>query len=89
MKNFYREAIVWHQLKHQSILPFLGIDIRTSKGNPPKPRMVSPWMSHGNVIETARHLKSDRLVEEGKPHSLSTHIPQWVRTACGLTKFGL
>ncbi|CAL1703186.1 unnamed protein product [Somion occarium] len=55
-KEFLREAIVWRQLRHPFILPFLGIDIETSRGRPPKPRMVSPWMVNGNVIDAAKRM---------------------------------
>ncbi|KAK7677085.1 hypothetical protein QCA50_019983 [Cerrena zonata] len=56
-KDFLREAIVWRQLRHPFVLPFLGIDIETSSCSPPKPRLVSPWMAKGNIIQTAKILK--------------------------------
>ncbi|KAF7340963.1 Kinase-like protein [Mycena sanguinolenta] len=49
--KFCREALVWKELCHPHILPFLGIE-----GNSfPSPLcMVSPWMKHGTVLN---HLK--------------------------------
>ncbi|KAJ6476149.1 kinase-like domain-containing protein [Mycena sanguinolenta] len=47
--KFCREALVWRDLHHPYILPFLGID----KDSFPEPYfcMVSPWMEHGTVIK--------------------------------------
>ncbi|KAJ6476179.1 kinase-like domain-containing protein, partial [Mycena sanguinolenta] len=47
--KFCREALVWRDLHHPHILPFLGID----KDSFPEPSfcMVSPWMEHGTVIK--------------------------------------
>jgi len=44
---FCREALVWKQLHHPNILPFLGVDSDTFK---PYLCMVSPWMQNGNLI---------------------------------------
>src|ERR1700733_3995034 len=40
------EAILWKQLLHPNILPFLGISMSVT---PPKFCMVSKWMHHGNI----------------------------------------
>ncbi|CAL1703188.1 unnamed protein product [Somion occarium] len=56
-KRIRREAILWKQLQHPYILPFLGIDLETSSSNPPKPRLVSPWMKEGNIRKAAYSLK--------------------------------
>lgn len=45
---FYREALVWKQLKNPFILPFLGVD---SEAFPGFMCMVSPWMDHGTIID--------------------------------------
>ncbi|KAJ6476176.1 kinase-like domain-containing protein [Mycena sanguinolenta] len=46
--KFCREALVWRDLHHPHILPFLGID----RDSFPEPYfcMVSPWMEHGTVM---------------------------------------
>ncbi|KAF7319101.1 Kinase-like protein [Mycena chlorophos] len=49
--RFLREALVWRDLRHPFILPFLGIDNETF---PLSICIVSPWMEHGTVI---RYLK--------------------------------
>ncbi|KAL0565750.1 Rho guanine nucleotide exchange factor [Marasmius crinis-equi] len=56
-KEYLREAIVWRQLKHPNLLPFLGIYYLEDE--------ISPWMEKGNL---AQYLKAtegeniDRLV---------------------------
>ncbi|KAF7336043.1 Kinase-like protein [Mycena sanguinolenta] len=46
--QFYREALVWQDLRHRFILPLLGIDRTTFA---PAFCMVSPWMKYGTVLE--------------------------------------
>ncbi|KAG6910301.1 hypothetical protein DXG01_011698 [Tephrocybe rancida] len=47
-RAFGREALVWQQLKHPNVLPFLGID---SEVFPASLCMVSPWMRHGTILD--------------------------------------
>ncbi|KAF7347165.1 PINc domain-containing protein [Mycena venus] len=62
--KFCREALVWKELRHPHILPFLGIDEDTF----PSPLcMVSPWMEHGTVLkylEEYGHASVDKLLCE-------------------------
>ncbi|KAJ8083207.1 hypothetical protein PM082_009079 [Marasmius tenuissimus] len=47
-KEYLREALVWRQLSHQNVLPFLGIfylkDDRQFC-------LISPWMENGNLLQ--------------------------------------
>jgi hypothetical protein len=45
-----RETLVWRQLKHRSILPFIGIDVDSSQSSL-IPSLISPWMSRGTLTE--------------------------------------
>ncbi|KAK7462223.1 hypothetical protein VKT23_007828 [Stygiomarasmius scandens] len=45
-KRFCREALIWQTLRHEFVLPFLGID---AENFPRQPCMVSPWMSNGTL----------------------------------------
>ncbi|KAJ7036189.1 hypothetical protein C8F04DRAFT_1394417 [Mycena alexandri] len=45
--KFYRETLVWRDLRHPHILPFLGID---RDSFPSSLCMVSPWMEHGTIL---------------------------------------
>jgi serine/threonine-protein kinase TNNI3K len=46
------EALLWKQLEHQHILPFIGLDAGTFPGFI---CMVSPWMIHGTILQ---HIKN-------------------------------
>ncbi|KAF7309157.1 hypothetical protein MKEN_01118000 [Mycena kentingensis (nom. inval.)] len=54
IKGFYQEALIWRQLNHPNLLPFLGVyyleDART------RLCLISPWMESGNI---ARYLKTN------------------------------
>ncbi|KAF7373372.1 Kinase-like protein [Mycena sanguinolenta] len=61
---FCREALVWKDLCHPHILPFLGIDRNSF---PPSLCMVSPFMKHGtvlNYLKTHGHANVDKLLYE-------------------------
>ncbi|KAJ7781785.1 kinase-like domain-containing protein [Mycena maculata] len=49
--KFCREALVWRELQHPNILPFIGIDRESFSSSL---CMVSPWMEHGTILD---HLK--------------------------------
>ncbi|KAJ6476335.1 kinase-like domain-containing protein [Mycena sanguinolenta] len=62
--KFCREALLWKDLRHPHILPFLGID---ADSFPSFLCMVSPWMENGTVInylKTHGHANIDRLLSE-------------------------
>ncbi|KAJ7263107.1 kinase-like domain-containing protein, partial [Mycena rebaudengoi] len=46
-QSFFREALIWKNLDHDYILPFIGID---STSCPGYLCMVSPWMSKGPIV---------------------------------------
>ncbi|KAJ7263062.1 kinase-like domain-containing protein [Mycena rebaudengoi] len=52
-QSFLREALIWKNLEHDYILPFIGID---STSCPGYLCMVSPWMSKGPVVGPASHI---------------------------------
>jgi hypothetical protein len=45
-----REALVWRQLRHDHVLPFLGLDDTLFPGNKFS-CMISPWMKRGMLLE--------------------------------------
>ncbi|KAF7326860.1 Kinase-like protein [Mycena venus] len=62
--KFCREALVWKELRHPHILPFLGID---RDSFPSALCMVSPWMEHGTVLNYLKnygHANVDKLLYE-------------------------
>ncbi|KAJ8077351.1 Rho guanine nucleotide exchange factor [Marasmius tenuissimus] len=50
VKDCMPEAVLWKQLKHPNVLPFLGIFLDTSR----RPCLVSPWMENGNLTRYIR-----------------------------------
>ncbi|KAJ7759981.1 kinase-like domain-containing protein [Mycena metata] len=46
-KEFFREALIWKNVDHEYILPFLGVDPETFPGFL---CMVSPWMTRGTIV---------------------------------------
>ncbi|KAJ7718321.1 kinase-like domain-containing protein [Mycena metata] len=46
-KKFGREALIWKNLDHDYVLPFLGVDFETFPG---QLCMVSPWMEKGPLV---------------------------------------
>jgi hypothetical protein len=51
----HKEAIVWRQLQHPHVLPFLGLDQGLFSDND-RISMVSPWMDNGTLCQ---FVKSD------------------------------
>ncbi|KAI3603722.1 hypothetical protein WG66_006690 [Moniliophthora roreri] len=59
IKEFYHEALIWAQLHHPNILPLTGVNEQLFA---PRPCLVSPWMSNGNVNEFLKAFpETDRL----------------------------
>ncbi|KAE9395982.1 kinase-like protein [Gymnopus androsaceus JB14] len=57
-KDFCREALIWRQLKHPNILPFIGI---SQTAFPGQLCMVAPWMNNGTILSYLEsHPASDR-----------------------------
>ncbi|KAF8177072.1 kinase-like domain-containing protein [Mycena galopus ATCC 62051] len=57
-RKFYREALIWKNLDHDSVLPFLGVD---SESFPGFLCMVSPWMDRGPVVSSKGGPETDRV----------------------------
>jgi serine/threonine protein kinase len=56
-KRLCREALVWRQLHHPHVLPFLGLDY-TLFPQHRFPCMISPWMENGmlkDYVKTSRY----------------------------------
>ncbi|KAK1228999.1 hypothetical protein PQX77_007952 [Marasmius sp. AFHP31] len=49
LAEYLREAIVWKQLDHPNVLPFLGIYYLDHTRQ--RICLVSPWMEHGNLVQ--------------------------------------
>ncbi|KAJ7113462.1 hypothetical protein C8R44DRAFT_710619 [Mycena epipterygia] len=58
LKEFGREAVIWHQLFHPNLLPFFGLYYLGKRLC-----LVSPWMENGNILKFLSKVthKIDRL----------------------------
>ncbi|KAK1233897.1 hypothetical protein PQX77_002920 [Marasmius sp. AFHP31] len=53
LKDYMREAIVWQQLQHPNLLPFLGM-YHLDRARE-ELCLVSPWMERGNLLQYLRN----------------------------------
>ncbi|KAE9397273.1 kinase-like protein [Gymnopus androsaceus JB14] len=56
LKMLSKEVLLWRQLNHPNILPFLGINTELFS---PSFCIVSPWMSNGDIMSYARNSSLD------------------------------
>ncbi|KAF5385580.1 hypothetical protein D9757_006778 [Collybiopsis confluens] len=56
LKSLSKEVLLWRQLQHPNILPFLGVDTTLFA---PSFSIVSPWMDHGDLISYSRRCALD------------------------------
>ncbi|KAJ4477784.1 kinase-like domain-containing protein [Lentinula edodes] len=56
LKDLSKEVLLWKQLKHPNILPFLGVNADLFS---PSFCIISPWMSNGDVMSYSRRLSLD------------------------------
>ncbi|KAL0574297.1 Rho guanine nucleotide exchange factor [Marasmius crinis-equi] len=59
VKEYTREAILWRQLKHQNILPFLGLYYLDE--NKRRLCLVSPWVENGNLVQYLKNRKHGQV----------------------------
>jgi hypothetical protein len=57
-----REALVWRQLCHRNVLPFLGLNTSAFPKNS-LPSLLSPWMEYGSLKEYIERLEYDAVEE--------------------------
>jgi hypothetical protein len=52
-QDFCKEGLLWRQLSHPNVLPFIGVDGNID-GDSPSFSMISPWMKRGTVMTYVR-----------------------------------
>ncbi|KAF9260005.1 hypothetical protein L218DRAFT_932993 [Marasmius fiardii PR-910] len=72
LKDYMQEAVIWRQLNHQNVLPFMGAYYLDSEQK--QLALVSPWMERGNLVQ---YLKNTPVKDVD--HDLLAHD-----VACGL-----
>ena len=57
MQRFCKEVVTWKALRHQNVLPLLGVTMSSSRFT-----MVSEWMHNGNINEFVKtHRDANRF----------------------------
>lgn len=56
LKALSKEVLLWRQLNHPNILPFLGVNTELFA---PSFCIVSPWMSNGDIMTHAQNSSLD------------------------------
>ncbi|KAF9260104.1 hypothetical protein L218DRAFT_873034 [Marasmius fiardii PR-910] len=57
LKDYMQEAIIWRQLDHPNLLPFMGIYYLDTEQR--QLCLVSPWMEKGNLVQFLRNTSRD------------------------------
>jgi hypothetical protein len=52
-QRLHKEILVWQMLKHENVLPLLGITFDVGRNNPMG--MVSPWVENGDLSSYLNH----------------------------------
>ena len=70
-QRFCREVLTWKVLRHQNVLPLLGV---TMNGN--QFAMVSEWMANGNINEFVKmHMDANRFKLVGFRSCCRSYLP--------------
>jgi len=57
MQRFCKEVVTWKALRHQNVLPLLGVTMSNNQFT-----MVSEWMINGNINEFSKaHRDANRF----------------------------
>ncbi|KAF9256324.1 kinase-like protein [Marasmius fiardii PR-910] len=68
---YLREAIVWRQMKHPNVLPFLGI---YHLENNEQLCLISPWMERGNLAQYVRSTPRERIEYYNLVHDVASGL---------------
>ncbi|KAF9263056.1 kinase-like protein [Marasmius fiardii PR-910] len=88
LKDYMQEGIIWRQLNHPNVLPFMGIYYLDTKQR--QLCLVSPWMEQGNLVEFLKNSNDsvDRVLLVTLFVQCMAHpkfISQAYDVACGLS----
>ncbi|KAF9256017.1 kinase-like protein [Marasmius fiardii PR-910] len=70
-QEYLREAIVWRQLQHPNVLPFLGIfELEHSQ----QLCLISPWMEKGNLLQYLRTMPPEEVQHHTLAHDVANGL---------------
>ena len=64
MQRFCKEVVAWKALRHQNVLPLLGVTMSSNQFT-----MVSEWMLNGNINEFVKVHRDANRFELVRPRS--------------------
>ena len=73
LKAFIREAMIWRDLNHPNIVPFMGV--HGFEGDRKQMCLVSPWMENGNLLQ---FLKGNPEVDRKTQQTLVCNLSDFI-----------
>ncbi|KAL0573288.1 hypothetical protein V5O48_008671 [Marasmius crinis-equi] len=71
-QEYMREAIVWQQLKHPNLLPFVGMYYLDKARE--QLCLVSPWMERGNLVHYLKSTSTELVDHESLAYDIATGL---------------
>ncbi|KAF9257430.1 kinase-like protein [Marasmius fiardii PR-910] len=72
LKEYMSEAIVWQQLKHPNLLPFMGMYYLDKARE--QLCLVSPWMERGNLVRFLKDTPSEQIDHYSLVHDIASGL---------------
>ncbi|KAL0579172.1 hypothetical protein V5O48_002853 [Marasmius crinis-equi] len=72
LRGYLREAILWRQLRHRNVLPFLGIYFLD--GSRQQVCLVSPWMEKGNLVQFLKKAPPEAVDHLSLAHDVASGL---------------
>ncbi|KAL0569037.1 hypothetical protein V5O48_012933 [Marasmius crinis-equi] len=72
MTEYMREAIVWQQLRHPNLLPFMGMYYLDKARE--QLCLVSPWMERGNLVQYLKNTPKDFVDHESLAYDVAAGL---------------
>ncbi|KAL0576279.1 Rho guanine nucleotide exchange factor, partial [Marasmius crinis-equi] len=72
LQDYLREAIVWRQLRHRNVLPFLGIYFLDESRQ--QVCLVSPWMEKGNLVQFLKTTPPEAVEHLALAHDVASGL---------------
>ncbi|KAF9254230.1 kinase-like protein [Marasmius fiardii PR-910] len=71
-KDYMQEAIIWRQMNHRKLLPFLGIYYLDTEQQ--QLCLVSPWMERGNLVQYLKKTPPELVDHESLAYDVASGL---------------
>ncbi|KAK1223481.1 Receptor-interacting serine/threonine-protein kinase 1 [Marasmius sp. AFHP31] len=72
LREYMREAIVWEQLRHPNLLPFMGMYYLDEARE--QLCLVSPWMDRGNLVKYLKNTLSELVDHQALAYDVASGL---------------